>query len=197
MQEATGAPVAAAEDMQRVLAQAKAGETVTLTLAPNAKRKTIKRTPRGPVFVPQLSRMFRDDDGHSVHELQLPMFVLSPHESEWTIRNATATDRPIVMLMLQSHLRGVDRVWIEHLSFTRIAPKKLDRKDRLAQAFAGHVDTVCAWIVDGGLIGSARAIGHKDNEVFEKRGVGCDYFQEQQGKMKGWRLSIRMRVTAT
>jgi hypothetical protein len=105
-----------------------------------------------------------------------------------------------VLSTLQNALRRCDRSRIEHITFTRISPGRLDDDDNLASSFKHIADATCAWVERGDEFNEKdrRGIGHFDKRA-RKAGLTWDYQQEtnaEDRRRHGIRIRFRLRPSS-
>lgn len=134
-------------------------------------------------------------DGHTWFELQLPMVVAAEQANgaQWSKQQRASTQIDVMLVALQTHLRGIDREAIAALTLIRISPKRLDAHDNLRQAFKHVLDGVCAWIVEGGDDFNRRTIGKYDDQLLGTGRLTCHYEQTTHETDKR-RQGIRVRL---
>lgn len=160
--------------------------TISLTARPKRAKVTAKSSAR-------VEQMFWYVEYPSEWVLQLPCVAHSPNEkSHWAKH---AAERDAFDMAMRCHLRGVDRECVEHITFVRISPGRLD-EDNLPPSFKPYLDRVCAYLEHGDAEYNRRGIGHSDGRL-AKRGLTWDRRQETHPTAQGIRLHFRMRATAT
>jgi hypothetical protein len=103
-----------------------------------------------------------------------------------------------VMTTLQASCgRRVSRARIEHITFTRISPGRLDRKDNVRAAFKHVCDATCAWLIRGDDFNEEdrQNIGKFDAQA-ERMGITWDYQQEtnaEDRRRHGIRIYFRLK----
>lgn len=142
------------------------------------------------LYVP--SRLVHHSDGC---ELQLPIYTT--HKDGKAQRFKRIGNRNTVAYALLS--TGFDRASLGHITFTRIGPQPMDRKDNLRYAFKYVLDPTARWTIEGPAMldseGRVRTdgIGTFDKKL-EEMGITWDYQQEVCDTDRR-RHGIRIRLT--
>ena len=160
----------------------------------SSKAKPFKK---GPKFVEQLFAADTTGPGSWFVELQLPLVVQAEQANgmRWGKQKRASSQIDTTLVVLQTHLRTLDRAAISGITLTRISPGKLDAHDNLRQAFKHVLDGVCAWIVEGGADFNRRTIGKYDDQLIATGRITCHYEQtthETDKRLQGIRIRLHL-----
>lgn len=170
---------------------------MTFAITFNARRAKPKPTKSLPKLLEQLVA-FHDDSQEWV--VQLPIVTQADNAGGGRVNdfNKSKTARSqldTTLVILQTHLRGVDRERIDRITLVRFSPGKLDAHDNLRQAFKHVLDGVCVWICCGSSDFNRRAIGKYDDQLLGTGKITCHYEQtthETDRRLQGIRIHLRL-----
>jgi hypothetical protein len=154
-----------------------------------------KPTPRAPKMLEHTCAFH--DGTEKLWILQLPIVVHADNANgaHFTKARAARSQLDVVLLALQTQLRGIDRERIDKITLVRFSPGKLDAHDNLRQSFKHVLDAVCVWIVCGAEDFNRRAIGKYDDQLLGTGKVTCQYDQtthETDRLLQGIQIRLRM-----
>jgi hypothetical protein len=161
----------------------------------SAKPKAYKAPPK---LLEQLC--FFHDGAEKFWVLQLPMVLHAQtgyaDAARFVQKRAARQQLDVVLLALQTQLRGIDRERIDQITLVRFSPGKLDAHDNLRQAFKHVLDATCVWICVGSGDFNRRAIGKYDDQLLGTGRVTCHYEQtthESDRRLQGIHIRLRLR----
>jgi hypothetical protein len=178
---------------------------VTFAMTFNARRAKPKPTKSLPKLLDHKCFMSLHGDSTDMPVwrewvLQLPIVTHADNANgaHFTKARAARSQLDVVLLALQTQLRGVDRERIDRITLVRFSPGKLDAHDNLRQAFKHVLDGVCVWICCGTEDFNRRAIGKYDDQLLGTGKVTCHYEQtthDTNKRLQG--IQIRLRLAAS
>lgn len=171
---------------------------MTFALTFNGLRAKPKPTKALPKLLDH--RVWHEIDENQEWVLQLPLVTHADNANgaHFTKARAARSQLDVVLLALQTQLRGVERERIDRITLVRFSPGKLDAHDNLRQAFKHVLDAVCVWICCGSEDFNRRSIGKYDDQLLGTGKVTCHYEQtthETNKRLQG--IQIRLRLAAS